>query len=286
MIDDRPPTPDTTTPTGPAPGPASATGAAPEHATAAGPAPDPATAAGPAPQHATAAGAAPVHGGAAALGAGDANGGEAGGGSRGELVRGWAGLVGGSPAVLALGAELVARWAEPHRRYHTLAHLAAVLTAIDDLAAEAADLGAVRLAAWFHDAVYDGRAGWDEERSAQLAQSRLPRCGVPAGRVAEVARLVRLTAAHDTLQPGDRNGAVLCDADLAVLAGPGYDDYTRAIRQEYDHVPDALFAQGRAAVLRRLLATPTLYRTPHARALWEERARANMTAELEALEAT
>ncbi|MGR6916976.1 HD domain-containing protein [[Actinomadura] parvosata] len=205
-------------------------------------------------------------------------------------------VAGGSAAALALGAELVARWAEPHRRYHTRTHLAAVLAAIDDLADEAADLAAVRLAAWFHDAVYDGRPGRDEERSAQLAQARLPACGVPAERVAEVARLVRLTAAHDTLRPGDRNGAVLCDADLAILAalpsGDGmsataltYDDYARAIRQEYAHVPDAAFAQGRSAVLRRLLATPALYRTPRARALWEERARANMTGELTRLRA-
>ncbi|MGW4792062.1 HD domain-containing protein, partial [Nonomuraea sp. NPDC004297] len=149
----------------------------------------------------------------------------------------------------------------------------------------AGDPVAVRLAAWFHDAVYDGRAGWDEERSAHLALARLPGCGVPAGRVTEVARLVRLTAAHETLGPGDRNGAVLCDADLAVLASPGYGDYTRAIRQEYAHVPDADFAAGRSAVLRRLLATPSLYRTSRARGLWEERARANMTQELARLRA-
>ncbi len=195
----------------------------------------------------------------------------------------WAALAGESAASLAVRAELLARWAEPHRRYHTRTHLAAVLAAVEPLAAEARDVAAVRLAAWFHDAVYDGRPGWDEERSAQLAQSRLPRCGVPAGRVAETARLVRLTAAHDTTGPGDGNGAVLCDADLAVLAGPGYADYARAVREEYAHVPGPLFAQGRAEVLRRLLATPTLYRTRRARDLWEERARANMAAELTAL---
>nr|WP_206067786.1 metal-dependent phosphohydrolase [Nonomuraea sp. FMUSA5-5] len=236
----------------------------------------------------------------------------------GGFGAGWVAVAGGSAAALALGAELVARWAEPHRRYHTRTHLAAVLAAIDDLADEAADLAAVRLAAWFHDAVYDGRPGWDEERSAQLAQARLPACGVPAQRVAEVARLVRLTAAHDTLRPGDRNGAVLCDADLAILAAPPsgdrmpttgrtsddsmraigpvsgdftpataltYDGYARAIRQEYAHVPDVAFAEGRSAVLRRLLAAPALYRTPRARALWEERARANMTGELARLRA-
>ncbi|SDM65814.1 HD domain-containing protein [Nonomuraea jiangxiensis] len=197
----------------------------------------------------------------------------------------WRRLAGGVPASLALGAELVARWAEPHRRYHTLDHLAAVLAAAGRLADEADDVTAVRLAAWFHDAVYDGRPGWDEERSAQLAQSRLPGCGVPAARVAEVARLVRLTAAHDTLASGDRNGAVLCDADLAVLGRPGYDDYAARIRQEYAHVPDPAFRRGRAGVLRRLLAAPRLYRTPRARELWEEPARANMAAELAALAA-
>ncbi|MEV4898666.1 metal-dependent phosphohydrolase [Nonomuraea sp. NPDC055795] len=192
-------------------------------------------------------------------------------------------LVADTPAAQALHAELVARWSEPHRHYHTLTHLRAVLAAVDDLADLAGDPVAVRLAAWFHDAVYDGRPGWDEERSAQLAQRRLPACGVPAERVAEVARLVRLTAAHDTLQDGDANGAVLCDADLAVLGRPGYEVYAADIRREYAHVPDELFAAGRSAVLARLLAVPHLYRTERARALWQERARHNMSAELAAL---
>ncbi|MGP4097625.1 HD domain-containing protein [Nonomuraea sp. KM90] len=195
----------------------------------------------------------------------------------------WAELADGSPASLAVRAELLARWSEPHRRYHTRTHLAAVLAAVEPLATEAEDATAVRLAAWFHDAVYDGRPGWDEERSAQLAQSRLPGCGVPAGRVATVARLVRLTAAHDTLGPGDHDGAVLCDADLAILASPAYPAYAHAIRQEYAHVPDPAFARGRSQVLRRLLATPSLYRTPRARELWEAPARTNMTAELATL---
>ncbi|WP_157253097.1 HD domain-containing protein [Nonomuraea typhae] len=192
-------------------------------------------------------------------------------------------LIDSSPAAHALRAELVARWSEPHRHYHTLDHLHAVLAAVDDLADLAEDAAAVRLAAWFHDAVYDGRPGWDEERSAQLAQRRLPGAGVAAARVGEVARLVRLTAAHDTLRDDDANGAVLCDADLAVLGRPGYAAYAAAVRREYAHVPDDLFAQGRAAVLRRLLAVPRLYRTERARELWEERARRNMTAELGSL---
>ncbi|WP_327045104.1 metal-dependent phosphohydrolase [Microbispora sp. NBC_01189] len=190
----------------------------------------------------------------------------------------------GSPAGRALAAELTARWAEPHRRYHTTAHLRAVLSAIEPLAAQAADADAVRLAAWFHDAVYDGRPGRDEEHSAQLAQARLPACGLPPERVAEVARLVRLTTGH-TYEPGDANAAVLCDADLAILGAPpeAYEAYARAVREEYRHVPDDAFRAGRAAVLRALLGKPRLYGTPVGRDLWEDRARANMTRELAAL---
>ncbi|MFI6599706.1 metal-dependent phosphohydrolase [Nonomuraea sp. NPDC050536] len=201
------------------------------------------------------------------------------------MLERWLAVAGDSPAAASVGAELIARWSEPHRRYHTLDHLRAVLEAVDLLAAEAADVDAVRLAAWFHDAVYDGRPGWDEERSAELAQARLPRCGIGADRIGEVARLVRLTAAHDTLREGDADGAVLCDADLSVLGRDGYEAYTRQIRQEYRHVPDELFTAGRSEVLRRLLAVPRLYRTPRARELWEARARENMSAELAALAA-
>ncbi|GAA1024148.1 hypothetical protein Aple_096700 [Acrocarpospora pleiomorpha] len=183
----------------------------------------------------------------------------------------------GSPAATALLAELEARWSEPHRRYHTRAHLHAVLTAIDTLAAHADDLLAVRLAAWFHDAVYEGRPGLDEERSAQLAHTRLTACGYP--RAAEVARLVRVTATHI---PGDRDAAVLCDADLSILGAPpaAYDRYSHAIRQEYHHVPTDLFKTGRAEVLTRLLAKGPLFHTPTAQSLWTEQATKNLAREL------
>ncbi len=189
-----------------------------------------------------------------------------------------------SPAADALAAELSARWAEPHRRYHTTTHLRAVLAAIEPLAAHAGDLGAVRLAAWFHDAVYEGRPGWDEERSAQLAQARLPACGVDTTRAGEVARLVRITASH-RYEPADADAMVLCDADLAVLGGDRdtYEAYARAVREEYRHVPDELFRTGRSAVLRHLLDAGHLYGTATGRDLWERTARENIARELEQL---
>ncbi|MFJ9621045.1 hypothetical protein [Streptomyces sp. NPDC101181] len=189
------------------------------------------------------------------------------------------------PDPLPYAENLLARWAEPQRRYHTTTHLAAVLDHVDTLAAHAEDLAAVRLAAWFHDAVYRPDRTENEERSAALAERALPEAGVPEAVTAEVARLVRLTLTHDPAE-GDRNGEVLCDADLAVLAGDPeeYGTYAARVRAEYAFVPDAAFREGRAAVLRQLLALPRLFRTPHGAAEWEARARHNLAAELELLE--
>jgi len=164
------------------------------------------------------------------------------------------------------------------RGYHDLRHLAEVLDRIDELstAGEAFDREEVTLAAWFHDAVYDGHDG-AEERSAQWAERAL------AGRpeAAEVARLVRLTESHRPADD-DANGCVLSDADLAILAAPAgrYAEYVADVRQEYAHVPDELFRPGRAAILGDLLAKPALFHTAHARKHWEPAARANVEAEL------
>ncbi|MGW0731286.1 HD domain-containing protein [Streptomyces sp. NPDC002851] len=181
--------------------------------------------------------------------------------------------------------NLLTRWAEPQRRYHTLDHLAAVLRHLDGALGEHADdPELVRLAAWFHDAVYLPERSENEERSARLAERALPEAGLSQEQTAEVARLVRLTVTHDPAE-GDRNGEALCDADLAILAAEpeAYAAYAAAVREEYGFVPDDAFRAGRADVLRQLLALPRLFRTPYGAAEWEARARRNLAAELESL---
>jgi predicted metal-dependent HD superfamily phosphohydrolase len=195
----------------------------------------------------------------------------------------WAELAGDSPISRTEWAAVVAAWGEPHRRYHDLRHLAAVLGLVGELAGAATDPDAVRLAAWYHDVVYDPRRTDNEEVSAERAHAGL-RGLVPPERVEEVARLVLLTARHDPA-PDDANGAVLCDADLAVLAGPpeAYAGYASAVREEYGHLSDAEFTAGRTAVLEHLLALPALYRLPAVAAEWTPQARANLAAELSLL---
>lgn len=202
------------------------------------------------------------------------------------LLASWDKLV---PTVPSVGRELLIRWSEDHRHYHDRAHLLAVLRALDLLAARGESAGAHPrapwLAAWFHDAVYAGVAGADEDDSAQLAERLLGRAGLPPAEVAEAARLVRLTAGHRPA-PDDAAGRLLCDADLEVLARPPaeYGRYVAAVRRDYAHVPDAAFAAGRAGVLRFLLDVGPLYGTTVGRELWEASARANLRSELAGLE--
>ncbi|GIF76825.1 HD domain-containing protein [Asanoa siamensis] len=198
-----------------------------------------------------------------------------------------AGATADDQAVDAAGSMLLARWAEPHRRYHTLEHLGTVLAVVDEEADRADHPDLVRLAAWFHDAVYDPRTPGDgnEQASAALAVSCLGSLGVPTAAIAEVRRLVLLTAGH-AVPAEDADGALLCDADLAVLAGApaAYDGYAAAVREEYEFVPEAEFRAGRAAILRRLLDLPALYRIPVLARRWTEPARANLIRELGALD--
>lgn len=207
-----------------------------------------------------------------------------------DLVERWtrtllaarAGREGPDPAPYA--ANLLDRWAEPQRRYHTTEHLRAVLRRIDELAPyapESADLELVRLGAWFHDAVYRPDRSENEERSATLAERALPEAGLTPAATAEVARLVRLTVTHDPA-PGDANGELLCDADLAILASDedAYRGYAAAVREEYAFVPDDAFRAGRAAVLRQLLDLPRLFRTAYGTEHWEGAARRNLEREL------
>ncbi|MFF2654497.1 hypothetical protein [Streptomyces sp. NPDC058045] len=180
--------------------------------------------------------------------------------------------------------RLLARWAEPQRHYHSTDHLLNVLDQVDSLAAHAEQPDLVRLAAWFHDAVYRPNRSENEERSAALAERALREAGLGASGVREVVRLVQLTTTHDP-RGGDTNGEVLCDADLSVLGGEPaqYAAYVAAVRAEYSFVPDADFRTGRAAVLRQLLDMPALFRTPGGAGRWESPARRNMRAELAVL---
>jgi predicted metal-dependent HD superfamily phosphohydrolase len=185
------------------------------------------------------------------------------------------------PEVTGLGSDLLRRWQEPQRHYHTLSHLGALLDLLP------ADPASLPLAVWFHDAIYDPRAADNEEASAALARESLPRLTLDAGLIAEVSRLVLLTKQHTTAAD-DTAGQLLLDADLSILGAPepDYDAYADAIRREYTWVEESAYRAGRAAVLRKFLERAHLYQTDRFRRTHEAPARRNLQREIARLEGT
>lgn len=174
--------------------------------------------------------------------------------------------------------DLLARWQQPHRHYHGVRHLGQILLALGDLGCTD---HLVILAAWFHDAVYDGVPGKDEEASALLAEAAL-NPHLNTGELAEVGQLIRMTATHS---PSTSREAVLSDADLSVLGQiPGrYHVYVRDVRLDFAHVDDEAWREGRSRVLEGLLEKDPLFHTELGRDLWDAQARSNLADELVSL---
>jgi predicted metal-dependent HD superfamily phosphohydrolase len=154
-----------------------------------------------------------------------------------------------------------------------------VLAAFEQLRDLCADPAAVEDALWWHDAVYDPTAshGENEHASALLA--------LETGCSAETARLIELTAGH-TVAADDANGAVVADCDLSILGASEerYARYAADVRAEYEHVADADWSVGRAALLRSFLERPRLFVTDRMHDKLDAAARRNLQWELATLE--
>lgn len=194
--------------------------------------------------------------------------------------------VGHSPATDHLLEALLSRLREPHRRYHTAVHVMWVLRHVQSLAhllGGPEQLFDVQLAAVYHDAVYDPRRTDNEATSADLGAAVAAELGWEPQRCHRVHRLVMATAGH---RPRSTDEAVLIDADLAVLGGDArsYSAYVAGIRAEYAHVDEQGWQRGRTEVLHRFLDAEHVFHTVEMRSTREARARANMAAELAALQ--
>jgi predicted metal-dependent HD superfamily phosphohydrolase len=180
-------------------------------------------------------------------------------------------------------SALLARWAEPHRRYHTLQHLRECLVLFDEHRALARRPGEVALAVWFHDAVYDTSRHDNEAASADWAARVLAQAGTALDAVERVRALILAT--RHSQSPATADERLLVDIDLAILgAAPSrFAEYERQIRDEYGFVPDALFREKRGEILRAFLDRPTLFATRELAARFEPAARANLAQAIAAL---
>ncbi|MEA5599382.1 HD domain-containing protein [Rivularia sp. UHCC 0363] len=182
--------------------------------------------------------------------------------------------------------QIVAAYSSPNRYYHTLEHINHVLEVIQTLESQTQNLEtkAVRLAAWFHDIVYDTKAKDNEEKSAEYGVSVLSSLSIPSDAIKNVKNLILATKNHQALN-SDRNAQVLLDADLSILGSnpDEYSKYTHAIRQEYIWVAEVEYFAARKQILQSFLQRENIYFTQIMQQTKEKIARNNIKAEIERL---
>ena len=179
--------------------------------------------------------------------------------------------------------RLTRAYGEPQRHYHNHQHIAECLAEFDRARHLTHEPTAVELALWFHDAVYDPKAGDNEEQSAALAKQCLTECGITRLLTDTVPRLVMATKNHEV--GADADAAVIVDADLSILGRDErrFMEFEEQVRREYAWVPDAVFGAQRAEILQGFLGRARIFATDWFRDKYEQPARQNLEASIRRL---
>jgi predicted metal-dependent HD superfamily phosphohydrolase len=184
--------------------------------------------------------------------------------------------------IKAVWQMLVEKYSEKHRSYHNLSHINYLLKEAKKIRFE--DFDSIYLAIWFHDLIYDPKAGDNETQSAKLAVKELSAMNLPEAKVNKVERIILATQSHSA-EGLDRDGRAFLDLDLSILGADEktYQSYSEAIRREYSHIEDTLYRPGRKRILENFLRRETIYFTEDLRQRFEERARRNLKSEISRL---
>ncbi|MBR9678017.1 MAG: N-methyl-D-aspartate receptor NMDAR2C subunit [Nanoarchaeota archaeon] len=177
--------------------------------------------------------------------------------------------------------EIVARYSRPHRSYHTLRHVAHCLDEFELATHLTEKSREIKMALFFHDAVYDPMSRLNEVESAKLAVKVIEGLGLPRPFSGSVSGLI-LTTKHDLL-PHTIDSKLVADVDLAIFgrAPKEFKEYERRIREEYDWVSENDYKTNRVKVLQKFLGRHEtknrgIYSTTFFRDKYEKRAKKNL----------
>lgn len=182
-----------------------------------------------------------------------------------------------------LWEEIYMAYSEKGRHYHTLAHLANLLSELENVKSQVNDRDVVLFTLFYHDIVYRATGDKNEEKSAQLAQLRLTELSFPQEKITRCIGMILATKGHTVT--GDNDTDYFTDADLSILGQTKnlYSEYARQVRKEYSVYPAFIYNQGRKKVLNHFLNMTRIYKTSYFFDHFELQARDNMKDELKTL---
>ena len=178
--------------------------------------------------------------------------------------------------------QLIKRYSRKRRKYHNLHHIKALFNYVKEYESRLENANLLRLAVWYHDAVYRPLKKDNEEQSAALAVKQLGNLGFEQATVYKVEQLILATKSHylpEGLQ--DFDSRFFMDIDLSILGAhpEEYTAYLWQVRKEYVLVPRFLYKKGRIAALEHLLGLRHIYKTDIFQPI-EKRARENLGREI------
>jgi predicted metal-dependent HD superfamily phosphohydrolase len=186
---------------------------------------------------------------------------------------------------------LVTRYGEPHRAYHTLAHIQDCLNKLSLCVGTADDLDALECAIWYHDVVYHTYARPEElpsneMLSAEVADANLAEAGVPMQFRKKIFRLIMATTHTGTLVTTDEK--LIADIDWSGIGRP-WDEFVKAgerIQKEFAAlgISEGEYRKGRLAFFKKAAARKEQYHLREMRARYEAQAWKNITRAIEELE--
>jgi len=177
--------------------------------------------------------------------------------------------------------ELHSYYSSSSRHYHNLKHISSMLNELETVRHLINDIDCLQFAIFYHDIIYKSTKSDNELQSARLFKRRISNTSFKE--IEKCIKQIEATKNHSRSEDGDTN--LLLDLDLAIL-GSDPDDYlvyASNIRKEYSVFPDFIYRRGRKKIMKEMIENVDLFKTPHFKNLYQDKAIQNMKNEIERL---
>lgn len=154
--------------------------------------------------------------------------------------------------ITATPEQIFAMWNATHRKYHTESHLRDLFEQIEarkDISLREQEI--LKIAAIFHDIVYDPRSDRNEEDSAEFFLKSVSDTQTPD--VQQVVQIILDTKHHIPCSPLSE---IFCAMDMAIVQAPFEKllEWEQGIRHEYSFLAMDTYMSRRTAFLQTMVA--------------------------------
>lgn len=117
--------------------------------------------------------------------------------------------------ILDYWKEIEKSYSQKSRKYHNLSHLENMILELENVKKEISDYNVMLFSVFYHDIIYKATAKDNEEKSAEIAKTRLEKLNISDDRISKIYNQILATKSHKRSDDSDTN--FLLDADLAIL---------------------------------------------------------------------